>query len=770
MNVLTYYHAIIDRERITHMNFIKQNLRLTGVILCIMTIIFGISSFFYVKWVSQLLEQEEKRAVSEATLQASHSIHNKMMGQLDMIDSISLSLLKGDLRNRRSLQKEIESFGKKYGFNRIIISPPDGKAYLSDGILLDISGEEGFMTALKGIANISRPFDDQLSDQEIITINSPLILNGKVVGVLSASRFTKDLYTLLSKSTSFFEGHGYSLIIDREGNVILPSQHKGNHSGLYNIFESETHTSKNNEQLHLLRKGLQSQDHGVGSLQIDNDKKLLAYSKIEGTDEWYIVTVVSKKGLMVKVNAIIVSTYLLCTLVLVILSFMFILILRIHKKTQKEIETMAFVDELTKIPSANKFRIDARHMLNKYPGKPMAIAIFDVYQFKYINEIHGIEKGNYILQFLAAKLQENVSPTDLIGRLTGDRYALLTVYDNEAELLNRMNGLVHLLSELPSQYVKNRVYKLIINCGIYKITDKSMDIHTMLDRARMASKSVKGGHTSACGFFNEEMLRQILHEQNIESCMHEALAYGEFEVYLQPKYNMKANNIESAEALVRWNHPYKGFIPPSEFIPIFEKNGFIINIDLMVFDFACKLIKKWLDLGWRAVPISVNLSRAHLLHPDFITSLLDILDKYEIPAPYIEIELTESIIFEDTDYLNDSLQKLKHIGFTLSIDDFGAGYSSLNLLQSLTVDVIKLDRGFFINDADNNRGKIVVANMIKLAHELDLKVVAEGVETQEQISFLQTMNCDLVQGYFFSKPIPVDQFEAALVPDKSGQV
>ncbi|MDX5700297.1 EAL domain-containing protein, partial [Clostridioides difficile] len=281
----------------------------------------------------------------------------------------------------------------------------------------------------------------------------------------------------------------------------------------------------------------------------------------------------------------------------------------------------------------------------------------------------------------------------------------------------------------------------------------------IMDRANTARKTIKGGHKNSFAFYDKEMHKKILKEKEIENSMVDALNNGEFIVYFQPKYSLSDYQIIGAEALVRWDNPQKGLIPPIEFIPVFERNGFIVNIDFYVFEEVCKKIREWMDEGQKVVPISVNLSRMHFVNSNFIEEFKLIVDKYKIPTRLIELELTETAVLDNIEGLLDTMNNLKEKGFVISMDDFGTGYSSLNLLKELPVDILKLDRAFFTEKDESNNEKIVISNVIKMAKELKMKVISEGVETISQVEFLKQIGCDMVQGYLFSKPMPVKEFE-----------
>ena len=223
-------------------------------------------------------------------------------------------------------------------------------------------------------------------------------------------------------------------------------------------------------------------------------------------------------------------------------------------------------------------------------------------------------------------------------------------------------------------------------------------------------------------------------------------------------YSTKKEQLSAAEALVRWIHPEYGFVSPAKFIPIFERNGFITKLDDFMLTEVSKLQAKWLAEGRKLVPISVNVSRAHFSQYDLAEHICTIVDTYKVPHEYIELELTESAFFDDKQILLDTIKKLKSFGFKVSMDDFGAGYSSLNSLKELPLDIIKLDAQFFRDIEDKKRADLIVCDTIKLAKKLGMQIVAEGIETREQVDFLAGQHCDLIQGFYFAKPLPIEEF------------
>ena len=303
-------------------------------------------------------------------------------------------------------------------------------------------------------------------------------------------------------------------------------------------------------------------------------------------------------------------------------------------------------------------------------------------------------------------------------------------------------------------------YKVVPSFGICEVDNIDTPINVLCDWANLALKTIKGNYLNSYAFYDGKLRERILEEKKIENQMHDALLQGQFVLYLQPKVHIPTSRIIGSEGLVRWIHPTEGLMPPDRFIPLFEKNGFIIRLDEYIWEQACITLRRWIDHGLTPTPISVNMSRMHIHDPRLREKLLDLMRRYELPPHLLELELTESAFLENESGLFESMKALQAFGFQFSMDDFGSGYSSLNMLKSMPVDFIKIDRGFLNEVVTTERGKTVIRFSISLAREMSIKVIAEGVETEEQAAFLLQAGCAYAQGYFYSRPLPIPQFEA----------
>lgn len=444
--------------------------------------------------------------------------------------------------------------------------------------------------------------------------------------------------------------------------------------------------------------------------------------------------------------------------IIVITKMLWAYLVKLHE--QEKYKDLVYLDSLTGIPNINKFNIEVKKILDRNELKNYAIVSFDIEKFKFINATYGYEEGNRLLGYVSSIITSLVEEKDMFARVSADNFVVLLKCDDKDKLLKRLVEVNNKIQYIASNNEKK--YRVVLTCGIYVIQLQDKDVTIMIDRANIARKTVKGSYESSFAFYSEIVHSQIVKEIEIENIMVEALKNKEFEIYMQPKVRLDSKAIVGAEALVRWIRLEGKLIEPNYFIPIFEKNGFIVDLDFFVFEQVHRKIRQWLDEERTVLPISINLSRVHLRDEKFIDRLLELSEKYGIPTSLIEIELTESSFTDNIQNLLVYMHRLKKLGYKISIDDFGAGYSSLNLLKDLPVDILKIDSEFFRSNSDKKREKIIIESIVEMSKKLGITVLTEGVETEEQSVFLESIGCDLAQGFLFAKPMPMEEFEEIL--------
>lgn len=432
----------------------------------------------------------------------------------------------------------------------------------------------------------------------------------------------------------------------------------------------------------------------------------------------------------------------------------------IYKKVNKRLHFLTCSDPVTKGYSVVYFERKAAKEIKSAPAGAYTFLSVNINKFKLINDAFGMDRGDRTLKYVHDVLERQLGDKELVCRSFSDNFDLLVKTDTQDKLLSRIDRMLCTVNSFNSGR-KNK-YLLTFTVGAYCITDRDIPVVNMRDRANAARKSkdtTARRHLFSCVFYSDRERSRQQKEKMMENEMDGALKRGEFIVCLQPKMALKSNRIVGAEALVRWEKG-SSMIMPDEFMPLFERNGFIIKLDLYVFERVCGWMREWLDLGERPVPISVNLSRAHLDDDEFLGAYIAIQKKYEIPKELVELELTETLLADNMKNVEKALEKIHHAGYLCSLDDFGSGYSSLNILKDIHFDILKLDKGFFkAPGPEDENGKAIIEAVVRMAKKLKMYTVAEGVETEAQINFLRAIQCDAVQGYAISRPVGKSSFE-----------
>ena len=422
-------------------------------------------------------------------------------------------------------------------------------------------------------------------------------------------------------------------------------------------------------------------------------------------------------------------------------------------------------DFLTGIYGQQKFYRATRELLDQRAGANFAFIHFDIDRFRIINTLYGSKEGDRLIHFVAGAIRKVMTAygRGTYGRLGGDVFGMCVPYEDGA-------AIYHILEGIRAEIRKHSVHYYLETCaGIYLVDDPDMEVAAMHDNAEIAAAQCKGQYMVHDVLYTEEIGQKVLREQHIIDEMDAALAEQQFIVYFQPKYQLKKMAPYGAEALVRWKKPSGEIVLPNEFIPIFERNGFITKLDYYVWEKVCQFIDSELSQGRNPAPISVNVSRVNLYNPDFMDSLIDLIHRYHIPPHYLNLELTESVFSEDAELIQRAVNYLHDAGFTILMDDFGSGYSSLNILKDVDLDVLKIDMKFFSKGNTAEKGAKIIEAVIRMAESLDMMVIAEGVEEKHQVDFLNDLGCDYIQGYYFGRPMSQDQYEKLTNHDEEEQ-
>ncbi len=427
----------------------------------------------------------------------------------------------------------------------------------------------------------------------------------------------------------------------------------------------------------------------------------------------------------------------------------------LHKLAENNVESNRQM--ITELYNLRAFNYRAEEEMLANPDLKFALIILDFANFKSINEFFGRSVGDELLGCVADALREQKEKREhvVLAHARADIFALFTPFEKKSDLV----GIVKQLDKRISEF--KIAYKMLPAFGICIAESSTMSVSLMKDYATMALNTIKGKFYAKYAFFDDNMRSQMMLQKMIENDIVGALKGDQLSVFIQPKVDMRDGKIIGGEALVRWIHPKRGVVSPAQFIPVLEKNGLIIDVDVYIWTQVFKLIGRRLEEGRKIVPISINISRSHVFDRNFRKRLVKLAEQYHVPPEYVILELTESGFSEDENIMYDNMRYLKEHGFVLSMDDFGTGYSTMTMLKNQPVDEIKIDRGFIV-DVENSKSRTIIRHTVDMLHELDMSVIVEGVEEQAQQDFLLACGCNSAQGYLFYKPMEAEAFVALL--------
>lgn len=645
--------------------------------------------------------------------------------------------------------ERLVSTSERYDMKRIAFTFPDGSTLATDNVEMDLSGVENFERSVQGERLLTTVIQD-VSDGELVNIYSLPVYSsdGKTLGVMSAVYRSEVFENLLAASS--FDGEGYTYIIDSAGNVVIDSHHENAIDNMSNLFSyMEEHKGKS---LSVLKNSLNSDGEGFIEIDREKDGDLFAYYKKLAISDWYVFSVVPKEVAENTKVAVMTSVLVYCVIVSLIAIFV-VLSIR-HALNEKNSQLMAalYVDPLTGGRSYEKFRLDCKERLRKQVDKKAAFVFLDIDNFNLVATLYGHEESVDTIRRVYAMINNCVGDKGIIGRNSSDQFCVMYFYDENEEFENSIQNFVKTLHD-------NAKFANMLrpSMGIYMVENPEEGIYDMMNKARTAHETIKQNEDSIIAYYDAGFRDRKYQNKHMADEMEEALKKHEFVPYLQPKYNASTGEICGAEALIRWITAEGKIIPPGMFIPLAENNGFVRNLDREMFAMVCRLQKDLLERGIKPVPISVNVSRQLLYDKTFAEDYCAYIKKIGIPAELVELEITESALFEDINLFRSTLEKLRAFGFQILMDDFGTGYSSLMMLHTVPIDVMKLDKSF-IDDYADEKGSSIIQCVLNLAKQLKIPVVAEGVETEEQYVYLKNSGCDVIQGYYFSKPIPQEEF------------
>lgn len=654
--------------------------------------------------------------------------------------------------------RDMQSFVEVYNFRRMGFVDLNGIAKTTDGFEKDLSFREFYQVGLKGESFITESLQDTVGDytEDMINILSvPVYDNkGEIKGVLFATYLTEKFHEVIFSDS--FQGEGYTYIVAGDGDVIS-SYGDGMQKEYDNIFIYTGDAAQYDDAIQEkvendMREKLSRVGIGVNE---DNDKYFYCYKplEIESADmNWYIFSIEPKSVLDERLHPIMRDIQFLTVILICILVMANIIFLYYNVRRRQELFRLAYKDSITGGDNFSNFKEKAK----KYENTEGYVIALDISEFKLVNNVCGNARGDEVLKAIWDVIMANCNDNEQAARVNADRFVIFWIERSKKTVTYRIEKLINEIEGISEQLSVPRLYPVI---GI-RAVEKLDDADKRYGEALRAKALVKNRRDRHYAFYDEIDYDTIVENKKLENGFEKALADKKFEVWYQPKFNSHTGKIVGSEALIRWRADDGSLISPGRFIPLFEKNGNIIRLDEYVFREVCRQQKEWQKEGIQILPVSVNISRFSLYYSNVVEKYERIINYYDVDHKYVQIEITESAIIENT-VIVELIQKFHDAGFDILLDDFGSGYSSLASLNQMPFDTIKLDKSL-VDYVGNENGEKLLKFIVQLVQSLGMKITAEGVEYKEQLDFLENLNCDDIQGFYFSKPLMLADFSAKL--------
>ena len=723
----------------------KQIVTIIIIFLILITILIA-----YMTYMLNRIEANTNNSIETIVKNDANNLKTQITEQKAILQSITNEILSDNIVDTKKIFDMYERSDVTSHFIRMAIMYEDGRTITNDGHEVDYSDEiDNFFS--NNEIHISENRISKIDEEEITIYSQAISIENEKIAILLIVKTEsyKDTF-----SNKVFEGKGFSYIVNKDGTIIVSANtDKETGNLIENIEQMLVGSSRERFEANknTIQDNIKNEVSGSRTLQTTDGQYYMVYEPI-GANDWSIATFIPSKAIAGEANRALLTTFILAIIVIFIIISICIYIVISNNKKQKQLFEYAYIDPITKKGNIYYFRKKGQEMLDKEKSKEnQYLLVLDINKFKMINKAYGYKTGDTILNGIGEELEKTLGKQSLICRYSNDYFAVLFEYAEDIRKI--VNTLVKNIENLK---IDSNVYNLSVNMGIYKLTDADTNISVAMDKAIIAHSASKGDVFDKFHIYDEKMEKELEKESKIEQEMYQALMNNEFKVYYQPKVYVQDEKLYGAEALVRWEHDGK-MVPPSEFVPLFEKNKFILKLDVYVFEQVCSDMKKWKEKYGKEPVISVNVSREHFLDEHFLEKYMLIATKNGINTNKIDLEITESATVEAGIDIIEIMNKMKKLGFLISIDDFGTGYSSLSTLQDMPADILKIDKSFV--DRIGKNEKNMIDYILTMAKELKLTTIAEGVETKEQRDYLLEKGCDIIQGYYYAKPMPEEDFE-----------
>lgn len=712
-------------------------------------------SFYGMHYVTNLTYENVYNNITELSEQTTAQLNLSIADQMRFVEIMVDSINSGFFETPEQIFNHFKDDLGNYHFTRLVILDKDGNGSTSDGKLVkNYPNIQEFFNQSDVYLSENRP--STVSDNQVNIYSKTFNLNGKNL-VLFATINTEDYKNILLRR--LFHGKGGTYLINNDGIVLIDSSNiiTQNNINFYEYLKTSLTTEKDAQKITNMAQDIKNKKVGTFDIKIGKNTYFIHYEKV-AVNDWYVISLAPDDTIAKELLQFLAIALAVCIGITLSILGIFVFIDFSNQKKNRKLYTTAYIDPITKLGNETYFKENATYFLQSNTPNKYIITL-DINKFKALNNIYGYDFCNKILYSLGQKLINVLPENSITCRISNDVFA--TIFSYKENIKNLLDTIFNNISNLE---VEQTPIHVNLSIGVYPIKVDDTDINKILDKAYMARSKIKGLYHDNYYIFDEVLENILIEEQQIESCMEQALVDNEFIIVYQPKISASTEKVVGAEALIRWKKDGK-MISPSKFIPLFERNKFIVKLDLYIFEQVCKDIAFWKNKYGIVPIISINVSKEHFACENFIEEYAKITDKYGIDRIKIDLEITESATINDKIDVIKILNSIKKKGFVISIDDFGTGYSSLSMLQSMPIDIIKIDK-VFVDKADLTSDKNIINYIMYIAKKLGFKTIVEGVETKAQADYIRNLKCDVIQGYYYSKPISKDEFEEYFINNR----
>lgn len=744
------------REYIDHFGRPKKRGKIVFIVTFICMLITIVFSFWNMRRMQNASSEYVKDYVSDITYQMAETVNTSQSDMKNILSGIdeSIQMFTEDGIYETGLDNYIQSYldnvSKSVKFDYLIFLKNDNSIVSSGDVPLDVKDVVNNDMSIVQEVTKNGGLAAYISNDDVYYATT-VYSNSAKIGTLIGGIDRDSLSNIINNKV--YEDKTVFCITNLEGNILI-----GSYTKAFNKLGIDL--SSNDQLKESIDTDFFTQQSGLVEVEIEKELYYLSYAPVRGED-WMLLTLIADDAFSSIYISYMQNAFIITIVSVIIFVTLLLLLVYTNSKNRKRLENVAFKDDITEGYNDMEFRLRYTRLQQTSNPLDYSIIMMDIRDFKLINESMGFTVGDMVLKEVYTIIcsQLNESDNEFVARSEMDHFIICMKENTRENIQTRINQMIDKINEDTKD--KDNIYQLTFKQGAVIINNPNTDISSLIEFARVARETIDSENPNACSFYTQEMHQKIYDNRILDNMAQSGLDNHEFVVYYQPKVSLHTNKVKGAEALVRWNHPTLGLIPPIKFIPVLEDTGRIQELDKYVFEEVCK----WLDQRKKnnkpLFPVSINLSRRHFFKNNFLDEYLDILSKYDVERKYIVFEITETVFIEAEKHkrIKEGIDQMHSNGFVCSVDDFGTGYSSLSLIRDMDVDELKFDKSFF-DHLEDKKSQQIVKILIDMAKELQLSTVIEGIETKQQIDFLKDQSCDVIQGYYYSPPLPQDQFDA----------